>query len=200
MASRRETAIMGLGLFRDVPAPLVGALVTAGVGFLGVVVTLLWNGWLARRADRRKFENEQAAAARKLADEQRVLRVALRAELNYLIKIMQEEKKHISKNDFTWVPLMDFLSVYRENAATLGILTPEEVKCIVNAYYTYREKAGYITRLGKDSLTNPIIGTNVLFKFDETPHKKREINRDLDTIATVAQEAVDAISSQLGKL
>src|SRR4051812_21313366 len=127
-------------------AALVGAVVAASFGFIGVIATLLWNAWLARRADRRKQEAEREMEFRKLDHERLILRVALRAELCNLSRMISGELEFISKNTFTWIPILDLFGVYRENLNKLGLLSSDEVDAITDAYYSYQERIGYIAR------------------------------------------------------
>ena len=75
-------------------------LFAATIGFTGVIVTLVWNGRRNRAADREKAELDREVELRKLSHEQRVLRVALRAELQNLVNTITDEIEYISTHAF----------------------------------------------------------------------------------------------------
>jgi hypothetical protein len=141
---------------------VLAALITALLGFFGVIVTLAANGWLARRGE-----------ALKLTHERIVLRAALGAELRSLIKIMEEELQHIERANFTRLPLLDFFNAYKVNVGKLGLLTAPEVEALTTAYYTYLEQVGYINRWALDDKASaaPIPGY-IAVDFGVNPDKR----------------------------
>jgi hypothetical protein len=59
------------------PSDVIGAEITAAVGFVGVIITLVVNAQLQRRADARKFEFETIKDMENKKHQQRILRTAL---------------------------------------------------------------------------------------------------------------------------
>jgi hypothetical protein len=202
-----EAAIKSVIVNPSAGGPLLAAaatVFTGMIGFFGVVATLLWNGWLARRADRRKFELEQEAESRELAHKRDTLRVALKAEMQHLRKIFAEEKAHIEQVRCTWVPLIDSFNVYQENLNDIRLLTADEVER-TEAYYTYQERAGYIARLGgATDMSKPIMGTNVWFDFRNISESEEWVRNnlfsDMDSIITAAEAAIASIKKASGQV
>jgi hypothetical protein len=153
-----------------------------------VICTLAVNGWLTRRAERRKEDHDR-----------RVLRIGLLSELRNLNRIIGGELEFINdkEHDFTWVPLIDFFNVYKDNLDKLGLLSTSEVELLSEAYYTYIENAGYIARFADADMSKPIMGTNVPFKLDHADPKVRYLNDRLEAIIEAAKEAITKIERNL---
>ena len=145
----------------------IATIVAATVGFVGVIATLLWNGFMSRRADYRKTVMEKTSEEADRQHERAVLRVALHAELRSLSRSVRREIKFIEGHvEFSWVPIIDFFRVYLTNLNKLGLLRPAEVECICQAYYSYQEHTGYIARLGGVDITKPLMGANIYLNFE----------------------------------
>ena len=79
------------------------------------------------------------------------------------------------------------------NLNKLGLLRPAEVECICQAYYSYQEHTGYISRLGGVDITKPLMGTNIYLNFEEQNGERnrqwslnslKEIKKDADRAVT----------------
>jgi hypothetical protein len=95
----------------------------------GGIATLLWNGFMSRRADYRKTVMEKTSEEADRQHERAVLRVALHAELRSLSRSVRREIKFIEGHvEFSWVPIIDFFRVHLTNLNKLGLLRPAEVE------------------------------------------------------------------------
>jgi hypothetical protein len=176
---------------------------TGTIGFFGVIATLLWNARQGRNADQRKWIAEREAKSIEHVHKRDVLRSAIRAELQSLVKMIKGEREHLQNGSFTWVPLLDFFAVYRSNMSDIGLLSPLQVEKITEAYHVYQERAGYIARMSGVDASNFSLGSNVEFNFHDSDTrntgKKTGIIEHLQAIEASAQEAIDAIDSALSK-
>jgi hypothetical protein len=167
----------------------IGALATfiaALFGFTGVVVTLVIN----RRKDV-KLEKQ------KRHHERMVLRAALQAELQNLVRIIEDEIAFVRnpENPYTWVPLLNFFGVYEESLDKLGLLDEDEVQGIVQAYYTYHEHAGYVVRDGDTDPETPfVVGGNVGYEIN-TKEQRHDLEKTLQPMIRDAKAAIDRIKA-----
>jgi hypothetical protein len=183
-------------------------LVPAILGLIGVIITVAGNGILNRRAAENRAIEDRRLAAEKLAEdkkiaeanlehEKRVLRLALKGEIQSLVSMANSEIHYLKDHDFTWIPILDFFTVYKNNSARLGLLNDDEVERITAAYYLYLEEIGYIARIGNADPATPIMGSNIGFDFAAEPQKREWITQSLTTVRDTAQLAIDAIKAEL---
>jgi len=102
-------------------------LIVGGVGFLGVMATLAFNAWLARRQHHRTVAHEQS-----------VVRSALRTELESLAEayrdriatLSEPEQRHGGAN----LSLDAMTGIYRSMVSRIGLLTASQVRAVLRAY------------------------------------------------------------------
>jgi hypothetical protein len=157
----------------------------AAIGFLGVIFTLLWNARQTLKTEKR-LRTRQGIA----------LRTSLLEELRSLDRIIDDELKHISNNNFTWVPLVESFKVYVSNLQNLGLLTSLEVEKITDAYYRYQEEGGYIARLAEDQPDKPAIGRLIKCDFAANPGLKAAVCGPLGSIRKATIEAIGVLTKE----
>lgn len=156
------------------------------LGLAGVVLTLLWNAWRARR-DVLIREARDAAS----------LRMALKVELQQLQADVAGAKTWAETNPAgdIWIPIVDYFSVLKANTQNLGLLTTDEVGALVRAHTSYQREMGNMMRLAtRDVVQNPIIGAN-LFKTLGDPESVRHVVTILDAIQAPVGQAVDVMNA-----
>lgn len=100
--------------------------IVGGLGFTGVIATLATNAWLARRQHDRQVRHEA-----------RVLRTALRAELEAVAESYRDRIATLDspgKHTGMHVPLATMTDVYKSMIGKLGLLTREETRVVLRAY------------------------------------------------------------------
>lgn len=177
-----------------------GGLGPAALALLGGVIvallTITYNIWATREADRSKEED------RKHTEEaqRNTLRSAIRSELAQLIDVLDTEVDMAKKptQTWTWLPIHDFFGSYRRKIDLVGTLTPEEVDQLTAAVHTYAEIMGYVFRENSDFSADifPTIGRNVRISYEDPDQKSAFIER-LNYVRDVAQKAYDAITKEL---
>lgn len=106
-------------------------LIAASIGFMGVIISILANGWLARR------QREKALEHRKQA-----LLSAIRAELNVSLGTFNERVELLNKpsrTGYTVFPLKVFNQVYRELLGSIGSLDEKNAETVINIYLLIEE-------------------------------------------------------------
>lgn len=164
---------------------LSAAFLTPVIGFIGVILTLLWTAWRSR-------EDRKEAAQREAS----VLRAALLAHMRNMRRILKAEIDYINdkNHQYTLVPLLDFFSVYRNNLAKIGLLTPAEVDAVADAYFDYEERAGYIAKFA-DAPADRLLGTPVPVDFDKKC--KSDLLRDLHPLIGPTEKAIIALEQRV---
>lgn len=109
-------------------------LIAGFVGFAGVIITLLYNGKLAReqRADEARDAREQRDEER--AHERHTLRAALVAELKINREAFEEDDRPLGEDQSAWVPTDSLTHAYDSYLPRLGILSKDEVDKVMLAY------------------------------------------------------------------
>lgn len=160
----------------------IAALVTPAIGFLGVIIALIWSAWLSRRELRAKDDREA-----------RILRAALLAALRNMYRVIVEEINFIRDpvNNFTWVPLIDFFIIYRENLSKIGLLSTEEVNTMADIYFSYEKHASFIAKYA-DAPIDRRIGVPVEVKF-ENGKEKNKLLQDLNPLVPQIEAALRAL-------
>ena len=122
-------------------------LVVGGFGFLGVIITLFVNAWLARRERRHD-----------LAKERRTLRVALREELKINKQSFETNTKRLEEKDQEGagdlvIPRGTMDDVYTAFVPKIGLLSSRETEKVMLAYLTLREFHRSVRLLSGDEVT-----------------------------------------------
>jgi hypothetical protein len=107
-------------------------LIVGGLGFLGVMATLAFNAWLARRQHFRQIRHDANA-----------LRVALRAELEILRDAFRDRIATIGEaqpsHKSILVPLDTMTDVYGRLIDRIGLLSGHEIRPVLRAYILVRQ-------------------------------------------------------------
>jgi hypothetical protein len=108
-------------------------LLVGGLGFTGVVATLAMNAWLTRRQHDRQVQHEA-----------RVLRTALRAELEVIREAFRDRIQTIDSTKpgagkSMLVPLETMSDVYASLIDRVGLLSETETRAVVRAYVLVRQ-------------------------------------------------------------
>jgi len=102
-------------------------LIVGGVGFIGVMATLAFNAWLARRQHDRAVSHEQTA-----------VRVALHAELEALAEMYRDRIAMLGESEQGYtganVPLDAMTGVYKSIISRVGLLSAAELRPVLRAY------------------------------------------------------------------
>ncbi len=119
-------------------------LIVGGLGFLGVMATLAFNAWLARRQH-----------ARTVSHEQTVVRVALRAELEAIAESYRDRIKSLDepeqKHGGAHLAYETMTSVYRSMVPRVGLLTAVQVRAVLRAYLLAEQLPERLKFLADDS-------------------------------------------------
>ena len=117
------------------------------VGFLGVVIALLWNS----SADlRRRRDNEIIQANR--------LRASLVSELGHIIDFMEvglQRSNDVDNHSDMLVPIANLDRVFVESIGRLGDLTSEEIRVVIGAYAQLDTYWSTLNFLGAVSESHP---------------------------------------------
>ena len=130
------------------------------VGFVGVIVTILFNAKISR--DQRRDERDH---------ERNTLRVALIAELKINRRSLRENadtlKEASSDTEDAFVPTDPMDDVYRAFVPRIGLLSQDEVGKVMDAYLTLEEFYSKLFLLGVPVSTSPghvsVPSTNLQF-------------------------------------
>jgi len=122
------------------PVINIGTVIGAGVGFAGVILTLLYNARQARKQQERQWQYERERAEAKDADERTAIRSALTAELRAMLRPIQiflesaEEDKE--KGMLFPVQMETELSteIYRTILPRIIMLSTLEISALTGAY------------------------------------------------------------------
>ncbi|WP_296591610.1 hypothetical protein [Methylophaga sp.] len=156
-------------------------LIAGIVGFTGVVVTMLANGYLQRAQHNRAIEHDKQA-----------LRSALKAELNankqaYEHRIEQFSEPSSDKDALMQNNVQD--QVYNTLLDKIGILEPGEIKKIIEAYQLINE-VPYRTRI--------LVGTDAIGGFENEyirlkPHHIDIVKKIHEALLPTIMAAIESI-------
>ena len=128
------------------------------VGFSGVIITLWYNAYQARKQQERQWQHEQKKAAAEEANERAALRAALIAELQeirlsiqVLLEYDKERKKEILLPP---VPVDAELNtaIYRAVLPRITVLSAPEISALISAYTGFIRNIG--NRTGLENIDN----------------------------------------------
>jgi len=165
--------------------------ISAGVGFFGLILTLLVNAWLARRVENRKRRHDRLA-----------LRTVFRSELGSLrdqaIGIIEEATKQLEKdNHTTALAIKARLTtvIYDKHIDKIGILTQKEIDEILEAYLFLTTAGDRFLLLGrKVNLTQNPPEDWIEFHPDQT-RARRIIKGNMEAFKEKAERAIRAINA-----
>jgi hypothetical protein len=108
-------------------------LAVGSIGFLGVIMTLIVNAHLARKARRETIDHDR-----------RLIRIALREELKIIqsafkSRIQTIDEAEADANPGILVPLTAMTNVYDRLLDQLGLLTSAEVSKVMGAYLAVQQ-------------------------------------------------------------
>lgn len=111
-------------------------LIVGVLGFIGVMVTLVLNAWLERKAERRRMEHETSILRTSLIEEMKAQRDALlhAAEGS---KKAKDTSGAVKQDALT--PLQRWTDIFDSSLEKLGLLTSEEVAAVLDAYLPLKE-------------------------------------------------------------
>ncbi|CAH8239770.1 hypothetical protein PYE67_14940 [Vibrio aestuarianus] len=118
-------------------------LITGVVGFVGVIVSILANGFLARKQHQKGITQKRKSMIS-----------AIKAELDVNLASFEGRTKMLespSDGKRTAFPVKVFNDVYKEMLGQIGYLTEEESRCIINIYLLLEEFPNRVKLLLSDS-------------------------------------------------
>jgi hypothetical protein len=121
----------------------------AVLGFGGVMLTLLFNGWLSRQQDRWQLDDKRKALRIALAEE---LKVSLNSYKDAIEKI---EAAELDQTISISVPTKCFTFVYEQMIDQIGLLTASEVEAAMNAYLMVQQMPQTIRKLPGTKVPSP---------------------------------------------
>lgn len=168
--------------------------VSALVGFTGVIVTLLVNAWLARRADDRTRRHDRLAL-------RMVFRSELAALMDQAIGLLEKATEQLEKKDNqTVLAVKSRLStvIYDKFIDKIGILTNNEIGTILETYLFLQTVGDRLLMLGqKITLTQNPPDNWIEFQPDQTA-ARRIIKGNMEGLKEKAERAMRAIDDALG--
>lgn len=111
-------------------------LIVGVLGFLGVMATLAFNAWLARNAEKRKIAHEARVLRTALVEEMKVQRDALMHAAETSERA--EQPTDTGRYD-ALTPLRRWSDIFDKSIDKLGLLQPDEVAAVLDAYLPLRE-------------------------------------------------------------
>lgn len=118
----------------------IGTFISTLVGFIGVIVTLWYNAYQARKQQERQWQHEQEKAEAKDANDRTALRNALTVELEEILSALQMFLEYTEENKgegfIGFIPLNVELStaIYRAVLPRITILSTLEISAVAGAY------------------------------------------------------------------
>ena len=111
-------------------------LLAAAVGFLGVMASLLFNGWLSRAQFQRSIHHKRQS-----------LRIAILEELGIIkenANTFQSRLRGWKRNmeegeEYIYIAFFDQTDVYKSFLADLSLLRSEEIQRTLKAYYYFKQ-------------------------------------------------------------
>jgi len=119
-------------------------LIVGILGFLGVIVTLAFNAWLARKAEQRKIDHETGILRTALIEEMKVQCDALLHASEGSAKA--KEPSNLERQD-ALTPLQRWTDIFDSSIDKLGLLTSDEVAAVLDAYLPLKELTSKIRLL-----------------------------------------------------
>lgn len=166
------------------------------IALFGVVLTLLVNGFLARRAEARRTREEVRRVEADRHHKAELIRAGLRAALAQLVATLDGQIQYARQTGGTvWVPLLDYFSLYKASQTDLGLLSSAEVGALASAYYSYQTELGFAARLADwDIQENELIGASLRVPAEQSHY----LVGCLEAAHAAAHHALKALSSPQG--
>lgn len=111
-------------------------LIVGILGFIGVMATLVLNALLARRAEQRRITHETGVLRTALIEEMKVQRDALVHAVEGSNRAT--DRSNVGKQD-ALTPLRRWTDIFDNSLSKLGLLTPNEVAAVLDAYLPLKE-------------------------------------------------------------
>jgi hypothetical protein len=108
--------------------------VSAFVGFVGVIVTLVFNAWLARRARRQERKHEGEVLRRAIVSEF----ASIREELKKRLRLFDDGAVSERQNVYLEMDVDGLSQVYRAQLPNLGLLSAREAEMAVDVHVHMR--------------------------------------------------------------
>lgn len=159
--------------------------IVGGLGFLGVVVTLIVNASLAR--------SQREAVA---THERTCLRVALKEELTLLRQTYEHQAKDLlrapeDEDGYHDIPPYEMTSVYQAMLPKIGALSPKEVSLVLQAYGGELQARHLIATF----YAVPLAQTGGAIRVPNS--KSRRLSQLLTNGVAVLQTAIDSLEAEL---
>ena len=173
-------------------------LAPALIGFVGVIVTLVVNAWLGRRAQQKQWNHEQDRRNEQLIRERIALRSAFLGELKVSLQntrgIVQAYEEAIkSRLKSAVIPVAVSDDVYRNAIARIGLLSEPEIRKIADAYVRLRgrreilrtlndktPRSDHFVVVSAQKIPDEIAATNNMIAFIEGTVSLLERGLDID--------------------
>ncbi|KPH92148.1 hypothetical protein AMS57_01050 [Pseudoalteromonas undina] len=109
-------------------------LIAGCLGFVGVIVTILANGFFSRQQHKRELKSKENS-----------VRVAIRSELEINLSSFEARIEQLGKptNSDAHIPNSFFTDVYDTLLNEIGLLNESEVASVINAYLLIKELPYY---------------------------------------------------------
>ena len=140
-----------------------GAVITSAVGFFGVILTLVCNAYLSRRAQKNQWRHERT----RLKDTQKRDRVALRVILLAELRVSREHTRRTlliyekakappdgKPTRGAVVPISNTDEIFRISISRIGVLSVPEVERIVEVYAKLRARHAVLRTLHSSAPRN----------------------------------------------
>ena len=147
-------------------------LIAGLVGFTGVVVALVVNGWITRRQHARQVDHERQVLRTALRSELRILRTA------YLDRISMIDEAKREGSSGVLVPLNTMTDAYGQLLDKLGLLSEEEVRATMTAYVLARQMPERVQLLRRQHATDDELGRSMALVDSDFFNALRDMHRN----------------------
>ena len=133
------------------------------VGLLGVFITILYNGRLARKQQYRQWEHEQKRACAKDAHERATIRSALVVELQAIRTVirMSVENAEKGKKERDLLDLITYpefsTEIYQAVLPRIGMLSDPEIRATAQAYKELAIQTQRVKLIGENEDTGQVV-------------------------------------------
>jgi hypothetical protein len=137
---------------------LVVPFLAAIVALIGVLLTIRSTAQRQREADERRWQENINLRDLDRANEIRVARAIIFAQLSRVYRTIQGEYEYLANSPLTyvWIAVYPTLLPSEDNLRRIQVLTAEEVLDVTAFLYSYHENVGYIASLNGDGEENHV--------------------------------------------